>query len=126
LISGHALILLKSIDEIKKGLGGEIVALDGLRQGHEDGRLGSAGETIEGLGAEIGKEAEGFVAVAGFVAEIIRDAAKCVYVAEILAEAAGQQERDDREIFVMGLGELSGLNLRAGQVVNSGPGHVDG
>ena len=121
MISRHALILLKGVDEVKKRLRGKIVARDGLGQGDEHGGFGVAGETVEGLRAEIGEEAKGFVPIAGFVAEIVGDTAKSVDVAEILAKFPGQQEGDDREVFVMGLGQLSGLDLRMAMSSTAAP-----
>ncbi len=77
------------------------------------------------MGAEIFEEAEGLLAVADFVAEIVGDAAEGVDVAEILAEIAREEKGNDGEVFVMGLRELARLILRGGEVFGGRAGHVD-
>jgi hypothetical protein len=78
------------------------------------------------LFAKIREETEGFVAVAGFVAEIVGYAAEGVDIAEILPEMFWEEERDNGEGFVMVVGEEAGLKLRLLGVGNGGPGHLDG
>jgi len=126
LISQDALILFKGVDEVEKRLRGQLVAPNGLGQSDEDGGIGPAGETFQGLIAEIGQKTEGFGAVAGFVAEIVGDSAEGVDVAEILAQMAGKQERNNREVFVVRLGQAARLTLRVGQVASGCGRHVDG
>jgi hypothetical protein len=125
LISQDALILFKGVDQVKKWLGWQLMRLDGSRQGDENGSGSAAGEAIEGLPAKVGQEEEGFVAVAGFITQIIGDAAKGIDVAEVLPEMPGKQQGNNREVFVMIGDQLPGLKLRRLGIGSGGAGHLD-
>ncbi len=126
LISQDALILFKGVDQVKKWLGWQLVRRDGARQGDKNGGRGAAGEAIDRLFAKIHEEAQGFIAVAGLIAKIVRYAAKGIDIAEILPQMFGKQQGDNGEVFVMVVGEEAGLKLRLLGVGNGGPGHLDG
>lgn len=86
IVARHALILFKCVDEVKKWVRWQLPAPNGMRKGNKNGGLGAPGKALEGLGAEVGQEAQGFGGVADLVAEVVGNAAKSVNIAEILPE----------------------------------------
>ena len=64
--------------------------------------------------------AEGGVAVAELVAEVVGGAAEGVDVAEVLAEGAGDEAGDDGEVFVVAVGEASDVGLGVGEGAGGG------
>jgi len=126
LVAGEGLVLFEGAEEVVEGLEGDIVAGDGVGEGGEDGGVRVSGEAGQELGAELLEELEGFGAVGDFVAEVIGDAAEGVDVAEILAEVLGEEDGDDAEVFIVGVGEGAGVGFGGGEIGDGFEGGAEG
>src|SRR5262249_8347225 len=58
------------------------------------------------------QQAQGARAAAGLVAEVVRPAAVGVDAVEVTQQAPRQQQRGDREVLVMGAGQVRTVNVR--------------
>ena len=88
------------------------MAVDRLAEGAEDGARGAAGITVAQLATELVEIVQRLVGVVNFIAQVSGDATEGVDVAEILAEAGGEEQRDDREILVMRVRQCAGERFR--------------
>jgi hypothetical protein len=123
LVSQHALILFKCVDQVKKRLNWQLVPGDRIGQGDEDSRRSMTREAVDRLPAKIRQKPQGLIGIAGFITQIIGHSAKRVDVAKILPKVAREQKRDDGEILVVAQCQPTGLGLGIREGGCRGAGH---
>jgi hypothetical protein len=114
IVARDALVLLEGVDQIEERLDGDVMAVDGLVEREVDGAGRIAGVTVMQLASEAVEKLERLLDVVNFIAQIVRDSAEGVDVAEILSQALRQEQGDDGEILVMRRGQIASEGLSVG------------
>ncbi len=105
MVAGDGLVLAEGGQEVGESLFRDVEFADGPGQGYEHGMARAAVVAGIEVGFPFVEEEKRGLGVAGFVSEVVGDAAVGVNVVKMLAQALGKEPSGDGEIFVMGAGE---------------------
>ena len=120
-VTSNGLILDESPDKVRKRLPGQRAGPDRILEGHEDRMACLTG--VHGLhfGVTPVEQFQASGSIVYLIRQVIRPTAEGVDVVEILVEVFREQERDYVEIFVVVMGEPTGIGERF--LPAPGPGH---